>query len=151
MSELERMMQRCHFVPVTGCWLWDGGCTPKGYGTTTVSRGAGRRAKEYVHRVAYLEAFGAIPEGKIVCHKCDTRRCFNPDHLFAGTYKDNIEDASRKGRMHPGESNYNAKLSEAHVRQLRSGSITVREVMAATGAARSTVYQARRGNSWRVA
>jgi hypothetical protein len=34
----------------------------------------------------------------VVCHRCDTPQCINPDHLFLGTKKENAEDCSRKGR-----------------------------------------------------
>lgn len=32
------------------------------------------------------------------CHKCDNDRCWNPDHLYAGTRDLNRDDAVRRGR-----------------------------------------------------
>lgn len=50
------------------------------------------------HRYVYNFLCGEIPEGKYVLHKCDNRRCINPDHLFLGTQQDNVSDMVRKGR-----------------------------------------------------
>jgi hypothetical protein len=61
---------------------------------------------ESAHRVSYLAFKGDLPLGMLVCHKCDVRNCVNPDHLFLGTYKDNMQDAITKGRIPTGENNY---------------------------------------------
>lgn len=75
------------------CKLWQGAKTPKGYGVLTVS---GKQI--FAHRLAYRLFHGVIPAGMLVCHKCDTPDCINPDHLFLGTAKDNTQDMSIKGR-----------------------------------------------------
>ena len=79
--------------PNSGCWLWIRGVDGGGYGHTN---------KGYAHRLAYERYVGPIPKGLLVCHKCDTIICINPDHLFLGTQKDNMADAARKGRLRNG-------------------------------------------------
>lgn len=51
------------------------------------------------HRAAWIRTNGPIPEGMVVCHKCDNGLCVNVDHLFLGSLKDNMQDCVRKGRL----------------------------------------------------
>ena len=76
------------------CWNWVGkGFYPGNYGSFYF-KGKTRRA----HRVSWILHNGEIPKGMCVCHHCDNPKCVRPDHLFLGTYKDNIWDAIKKGR-----------------------------------------------------
>lgn len=52
----------------------------------------------YAHRFSYALAFGNIPDEIVICHRCDNPACVRPDHLFAGTQKDNLHDMTVKGR-----------------------------------------------------
>jgi len=79
----------------SGCWEWQGGLSATGYGVLSL----GSRAAMRAHRMAYEIAHGPIPTGLFVCHRCDNRRCVNPEHLWLGTNSDNTRDASEKGRI----------------------------------------------------
>lgn len=73
----------------------------------------------YAHRASWELHNGPVPEGLMVLHHCDVRNCVNPEHLFLGTNKDNLEDCARKGRMHPGEKNGMAKLRADQVKEIK--------------------------------
>ena len=105
-----------------GCWWWEGTKNNMGYGTfMRVSP-----KKELAHRVSWMIANGAIPDGARVLHNCpegDNPACVNPDHLYLGTMKDNTQDMMKKGRnryvAHHGEENGFSKLDANVVREIR--------------------------------
>lgn len=98
------------------CWEWIGYKDKHGYGVVKFSSKSLR-----AHRVAWVIANGEIPNGLLICHHCDNRKCCNPDHLFLGTHKDNVQDRDAKGRANQvrGEKHYRAKLTEKQVLEIR--------------------------------
>lgn len=89
----ERIELKSIPIPESGCWIWTEYCNNHGYGRFRVDG-----KKTLAHRASYEAFIGPIPEGMLVCHKCDTPACVNPSHLFLGTDKDNVRDCINKGR-----------------------------------------------------
>ncbi len=75
------------------CWEWSGHKCITGYGQFSL---IGKPVSS--HRASWLLYKGKIPDGICVLHKCDNRKCVNPDHLFLGTNLDNILDSMNKNR-----------------------------------------------------
>lgn len=83
------------------CWEWVGAVNNQGYGVLFVANGnRHRNAMQYAHRLSFEMHNGSITDRLFVCHRCDNRKCVNPSHLFLGTQVDNMQDCSRKGRVH---------------------------------------------------
>ena len=96
-----------------------------------------------------------IPSSVKICHQCDNPKCINPDHLFAGTQKDNIYDMERKNRsVHPkGSKNGNSKVTETQVIAIRNeystNKFSQRELGKKYGLGKSMIGEIIRGNFWR--
>lgn len=94
-SAQDYIENRIERIPESGCWIWKN-CLSEGYGSFRRYWGG---KTERAHKAAYEAFIGAVPDGLDVCHTCDIRCCCNPNHLFVGTRKDNMQDASKKGRL----------------------------------------------------
>lgn len=77
------------------CIIWLKSKTEDGYGYFCLPGKVVVRA----HRASYLIANGELPSTAFICHRCDNPGCVNPAHLFLGTNRSNILDASAKGRL----------------------------------------------------
>ena len=75
------------------CWNWIGNKQKDGYGNIRLND-----KKILSHRASWLIHNGDIPLEMHVLHKCDNPPCVNPEHLFLGTRKDNMQDMVKKGR-----------------------------------------------------
>lgn len=107
------------------CWLWTAARMPKGYGLLWY---APERRTIMAHRVAWIIAYGEIPDGMEVLHRCDNPPCVRLDHLFLGTQADNVQDMLGKGRGYldgphqaaRGSQHGQAKVTEAQVVEIRT-------------------------------
>lgn len=80
-----------------GCWMFMNrwGQCAAGYGAFTFKH-EGKHVSVRANRAAYELAYGEIPDGMMICHHCDRPGCVRPDHLFAGTDRDNKRDYREK-------------------------------------------------------
>ncbi len=90
----DRLFEKRKIDPITGCWLWMGGKFLNGYGTIKV-----KGKSNPIHRLS-LEIFKGVIFGKDEqanhIRECPYKHCFNPDHLYKGTQKQNMADLKSK-------------------------------------------------------
>ena len=127
------------------CWEWQAKRTWYGYGHVKKDG-----MMQNAHRVA-LE----LEEGDIgdlhACHTCDNPPCVNPNHLYAGTRSDNVNDSWERGdRDVSGENNPNANLTWEDVRDIRArrDSATAPELAEEYGTKPNNIYNIWSGESW---
>jgi len=96
---VERIHARSIPEPNSGCLLWEGTAVRK-VGDKRPLYGMIRLRGKFVkvQRVMYEAAYGPIPTGLHVLHRCDVSLCCNPAHLFTGTNDDNHKDKALKDR-----------------------------------------------------
>lgn len=156
-----------------GCWLWTGASMPGGYGQ--IIRTWPNRTRVKASRLSYRMHKGEIPKGHGVLHKCDNPPCVNPDHLFTGTQKDNVDDMIAKGRAATGrrgrpnlklrykhgpnpklrgENNHAHKLTNKQVAEIRESysrkERTQDQLAEIYGVTRSGISKITRGKTWKT-
>ena len=73
-------------------------------------------------RKIYQMRHGELPSTIYVCHTCDNRRCIRDSHHFPGTQADNLQDASRKGRLKAARSRPEVikNMSDGQIRRYKN-------------------------------
>lgn len=100
LERLGRLLARTDW----GCLEWQGNIDPGGYGKCRFD-GNGYR----VHRLMWQLHNGDIPDGLVVIHNCDNRRCCEVSHMRLGTQAENVRDAQEKRRLHSGDMHWSAR------------------------------------------
>jgi hypothetical protein len=120
---MKRFFDKVDKCPITGCWNWTAGSRSKdGYGAIKH-----QNKTVDAHRLSWIIHYGNIPNKMFVCHKCDNKKCVNPEHLFLGTHSDNMKDAYKKGiivipltgRFKKGRKAKNASLDTNTVKEIK--------------------------------
>ena len=161
-----RIHERMSVDEQTGCWLWHGAKTKRGYGVAGFN---GRM--RLVHREVWRISVAEIQNGKFLCHTCDNPQCINPAHCYVGTHKDNMRDMVSRGRhwamQQPerarrvfsengkrntwmkGERNHKAKLTEQQAKEIKGDKRPTKILMAEYGVGRTTIQGIRSGRRWK--
>lgn len=134
------------------CWPWTGRLSTTGYGQFAKGSKGGVRS----HRLAFFLVTGKHPDELHVCHVCDNPICCNPQHLWLGTAKDNIQDSIKKGKhINPkplkGEKNPSAKLSERDILDIKKLCLNVKNkslIASSFGISRTHLYRILNGERW---
>ena len=124
----------------------------RGYGYRYLP-GRGTHRRRYAHREALEGKIGRVlGAGEMSCHQCDNPPCVNPEHLWVGTNRQNVDDCIAKGRSTRGSMNGLAKMNEAdvvEVRVMRAAGVTYREISAKFGVTISAISHIFNKGAWK--
>ncbi len=132
--------------PVIGCRLWQRSKVVDGYGRMWWD------GKLWlVHRAAYIDANGPIPDDVKVLHSCDMPACSELDHLFPGSDADNNADMIAKGRSyHPaGVQLPQSKLTERQIIEIRASDMTQNWLAKMHGVSQITISNIKLRKTWK--
>jgi hypothetical protein len=132
------------------CWEWQGGKLRDGYGSFVLDS----RTKQHLqaHRYSYSIHNQNVKLGRndFVCHKCDNPSCVNPNHLFLGNQKTNMQDRQNKQRQAKGEKI--SVLSTSEVQEIKSlikTKVPRRTIASMFGVGSTTITNIATGRSWK--
>ena len=101
-------------VDENDCWIFTGAKTSQSYGKLAVGMGQIR-----TNVLAYMLYRGDIVANVDVCHSCNVKACFNPDHLYLASRSENVQHACRD-RLTRHHGQHGARITDDQVREIRS-------------------------------
>lgn len=87
------------------CWEYQGCVDSVGYGFAWSQNG---QANTTSHRVAWETLYGDVPNNMEVGHRCKTKNCVNPSHLYLTSHTNNMREVvNREKYIYPINANDN--------------------------------------------
>jgi len=127
------------------CWIWKQS-KRNGYGKFCKNK------KSYSAHVASYEAFvGRKLKDSQINHKCHNRSCCNPDHLYEGTQKQNVQDmkdAKRENYLY-GSLNGNSKITSDIALSIYKAQGIAKNIASKFGISLSLVYAIKHKKIWK--
>jgi len=143
---VKRFLHSIKINQKTGCWNWLRSLGAGGYGQINDHD---RQKVLRSHRVSWTLFCGDIPSDMCVLHKCDNRKCCNPNHLFLGDRTDNHNDKINKNRQPVGMMLPQAKLTDDNIRHIRASNKTGVELAKQYNVRPSTISKIRCYKRWK--
>jgi len=124
--------------------MWTAGTDKGGYGVFWLNE-----RYQTAHRAAYKLYVGPVPDDLFVCHRCDNRRCVNPNHLFLGSATENMTDRDAKGRQAKGTDFKRSKLNPAAILEIHQSRLPDTELARKFGVTKGAINHVRHRRNWR--
>jgi len=130
-----------------GCWEWQLGKDKGGYGKASANGGTIR-----AHRLSFSAFVRELGDNEQGLHKCDNPPCCNPEHIYAGTHQNNVDDKVRKGRQIKERQCWKTKLDLQDSVEIKvilsSGLVSQTKIGEMYGVSQFAISQIALGKSW---
>ena len=142
--DIARFFSKVDVGKAEECWEWRGRKTSGGYGEISI-----KGVKYSAHRFSLSLVVGPLTDPNVVVrHKCDNRRCVNPNHLETGSHQENMADRQLRDRTARGQHNGRAKITEDDVRRIRADTRIAGEIAKEYGITETAVRFIRKRQTW---
>jgi len=136
------------YIIKNNCWI----CVSHKINKNGYPEGNRKRGRFSIARVMYERKYGKVPKYLCILHKCDNRKCINPDHLFLGDRSVNNKDAVSKNRNCYGTKHHLHKLDREKIlfaREERGKGLPYHKIAKYLGVSYATLWLALNGKTWK--
>ena len=151
--DVERFLSKIKKTPT--CWEWIGTSVPSGYGIFHLGRirGESRDIRRIIlaHRASWKVFKGEIGESLYILHKCNNRKCVNPNHLYQGSQKENVQDEIDSGTFIFGSKHPLSKLQESDIQKIvdfSKNGLSQRKIASMFGVDQALIWRIIHRKSW---